>query len=179
MSNYSVTRQIGIDAGHRISTHGSKCRNLHGHRYEVKATCVSESGLLIGEGEETGMIIDFGFLKEEMMAIIDACCDHGMILSVSDIDALQLFCPKDMTFDDWHAGIKADLSRQRFAMPDCSLDNKLYVIFDEPTAENLARHWFNRLAPAIEKRSDGMAILSRIIVMETPNCTAEYGIDIP
>ena len=34
-----LTRRIGIDMGHRVPDHGSKCRNPHGHRYEILATC--------------------------------------------------------------------------------------------------------------------------------------------
>ena len=175
MTNYSVTRQIGIDAGHRLSTHGSKCRHFHGHRYEIKATCESVSGDLVDAGEETGMIIDFGFLKEEMMQIIDATCDHGMILCVDDVAALRMFCPMGDDFEAWHAAISADVRANRYSMPDAvALGSKLYVMGSEPTAENLARHWFNRLKPAIGERSNGLAKLTRIIVMETPNCTAEY-----
>ena len=65
MSLYTVARQIGIDAGHRIQTHGSKCRHLHGHRYLIEAVC--EAGHLHQGGEQTDMVLDFGFLKEEMM----------------------------------------------------------------------------------------------------------------
>ena len=36
---FIVRRQIGIDAGHRVMTHGSKCRNMHGHRYTIEAHC--------------------------------------------------------------------------------------------------------------------------------------------
>src|SRR5262245_26860983 len=78
---FEITREIGIDAGHRVTWHGSKCRNLHGHRYTVQAL---GSGPLGGEGEQLGMVLDFGFLKEEMLAEIDAPCDHGMILWIDD-----------------------------------------------------------------------------------------------
>ena len=81
METHRITREIGIDAGHRVPDHGSKCRNIHGHRYRVLATC---EGPLARVGEQTGMVLDFGFLKEEMMTQIDAPCDHGMIMAASD-----------------------------------------------------------------------------------------------
>ncbi|MFW8587824.1 6-carboxytetrahydropterin synthase [Rhizobium beringeri] len=55
-----ITREIGIDAAHRIPHHESKCHNLHGHRYKIAATCV---GPLCGDGEQTGMVLDFRFLE--------------------------------------------------------------------------------------------------------------------
>ncbi len=58
MQKYSVTRRISIDAAHRVSTHGSKCRNLHGHRYMIEATCVARAGLLHEDGEQTDMVAD-------------------------------------------------------------------------------------------------------------------------
>jgi len=45
----------------------------------------------------------------------------------------------------------------------------------QPTAECLARHWFERLASRVASRSDGMAELVRVSVWETPNCRADYG----
>ncbi|MEE8246777.1 MAG: 6-carboxytetrahydropterin synthase, partial [Alphaproteobacteria bacterium] len=44
MNTYTVTRRLEIDAGHRVMTHGSKCRHLHGHRYVVEAVCRALGG---------------------------------------------------------------------------------------------------------------------------------------
>ena len=132
---FLITREIGIDAGHRVADHASKCANLHGHRYAIQATC---SGPLAEEGEQHGMVLDFGFLKEEMMLEIDAPCDHGMILC---------------RHDEWL--ILFDSAGPR---------TKLYVTEFTPTAENLAKHWFERLAPRVTDRSNGLAQLERVRV---------------
>ena len=79
---YTATRIIGIDMGHRVMTHGSKCKSLHGHRYQIEATV--EADALQTEGVQTGMVMDFGFLKDLMMDTIDRLCDHGMIMSFDD-----------------------------------------------------------------------------------------------
>ena len=97
--SFTITRRIGIDAGHRIATHGSKCRHLHGHRYTVEATC--RAAALHAAGEQTDMVLDFGFLRDEMLKRIDAPCDHGMILSIDDTDMLSLFCPDGEAFATW------------------------------------------------------------------------------
>ena len=91
MTSFTVTRQIFIDAGHRVLTHGSKCRNLHGHRYMIEAVC--EAGRLQEAGEQSDMVLDFGFLKDEMMAVIDAPCDHGFLAHVNDDQLLSMFRP--------------------------------------------------------------------------------------
>lgn len=172
---YRITRQISIDAAHRIAHHGSKCRNLHGHRYLIEATCQARSGRLHDSGEEDGMVLDFGFLKQEMLALIDDTADHGLILDVADRDVLALFTPPGLDADDWMDELAARVALEGYAQAaDARLDQKLYLIGDPPTAECLARHWFERLAPAVTRRSNGWAELVSLTVWETPNCYAEF-----
>lgn len=173
--SYAVTRQIGIDAGHRIMTHGSKCHHPHGHRYTVEATCVTAGERLHDCGEQTDMVLDFGFLKEEMLRHIDEPCDHGFIVSLADRELLEMFAPRDVAFGLWLEGIACGVREfGSCATTQSRLGAKIYVVPFHPTAECLARHWFERLAPAVSKRSDGVARLERVIVWETPNCRAEY-----
>ncbi|WP_158043440.1 6-carboxytetrahydropterin synthase [Skermanella pratensis] len=172
---FTVTRQIGIDAGHRIASHGSKCRHLHGHRYLIEACCSTSSGDLRADGEQAGMVLDFGFLKEEMMAHIDAPCDHGLILDLADHQVLSLFAPPEASPADWLGHLAAQIRDRGYVQTnDTALGQKLYVIPFPPTAEWLARHWYERLAPAVAARSDGLAVLDRVTVWETPNCYATY-----
>jgi 6-pyruvoyltetrahydropterin/6-carboxytetrahydropterin synthase len=172
--SFTITRRIGIDAGHRIATHGSKCRHLHGHRYTIEATCRATE--LRASGEQTDMVLDFGFLKDEMLKRIDAPCDHGLILSVDDADMLSLFCPDGQAFGAWHANLRADVSANGCAASiACRFGQKLYVIEPQPTAECLARHWFEVLAPTVRERSESHAELVQVRVEETPNCWATFG----
>lgn len=171
--SYTTTRSIGIDAGHRLSTHGAKCRHLHGHRYTIEASATAAT--LHAEGEQSGMALDFGFLKDAMMEAIDAPCDHGLILCLEDRAALELFLPEGETMAGWHAELARAVAEAGFAAPDRTrLGQKLYVVAGQPTAEFLARHWFSRLAPSVAARSDGLAVLTAVRVWETPNCWAEY-----
>jgi 6-pyruvoyltetrahydropterin/6-carboxytetrahydropterin synthase len=173
MPHYRVSRRIEIDAGHRIMTHGSKCRHLHGHRYAVEAVC--EAVHLHDAGEQTDMVVDFGFLKQEMMAAIDAPCDHGFIAAAADDGLLAMFAPEGDE-GSWIAGVRAEVERAGFcATHDTRLGTKLLVVPFQPTAECLARHWYGLLAAAVTARSDGCARLVRVRVWETPNCVAEYG----
>ncbi len=166
---YTITREIGIDAGHRVMTHGSKCRNLHGHRYKIQATCIANE--LHTEGEQTDMVLDFGFLKEEMMNEIDSPCDHGFIFCIDD--------PWLANFLDYESRRAARTVIKRGGCCPISADHsemgKLYVVPFIPTAEKLAEHWFMRLAPRVAERSGAKASLLRMCVWETPNCYAEFG----
>lgn len=168
-STYLISREIGIDAGHRVTDHESKCRNLHGHRYTIQAWC---RGRLFGSGEQSGMVLDFGFLKEEMMRQIDANFDHSFIFWVDDGLCREMFGVDD---DDRRESIAASLAQHGFFSGTGRGDTKIGVLPFVPTAEHLAQFWFNLLAPRVAERSDGQASLVAIKVWETPNCWAAYG----
>lgn len=166
-ATHLITREIGIDMGHRVTHHGSKCKNLHGHRYTIQATC---RGPLFKSGEQQGMVLDFGFLKEEMINEIDGPCDHGTTLWIDDPFVLE-FAGRDTTLiQTWSQEIKENGFH-------CAMGafGKLYLVPFVPTAENLARHWYERLAPRVIVRTNDQAWLSKVLVWETPNCSAEYG----
>ncbi len=163
-----ITRELSIDMGHRVTNHGGKCKNLHGHRYRIEASVFSDG--LVPAGEEEGMILDFGFLKEMMMKEIDGPCDHGMCLWYKDPQLSRSLGPLYQTISraveltghvetSWQWG-------------------KLYVLDTVPTAENLARHWFLRLVPLVKEHLQNNGIkygyLSKVVVWETPNCSATY-----
>ncbi len=161
---HTATRQIGIDMGHRVTNHGSKCRNIHGHRYTIEATI---GGDLVPSGASEGMVLDFGFLKEEMMLVIDAPCDHGLVLWVKDPLLSTVVFPQLLEED------LGEITEQGYHSTTWA-GGKLYIMDRVPTAENLAAHWFKRLAPLVDMRSDGQARLTNLKVWETPNCCAQF-----
>lgn len=163
---FKITREIGIDAGHRVTNHHSKCSGLHGHRYVIHATV---EGTLAESGSTEGMAggMDFGFLKDEMMNTIDADCDHSMILWCKDPLVLRFVHPDfGLYLVSWDQGYQV-------VPAEFSSVGKLYVIGTVPTAENLAGHWFSRLAPRVKERSKEAAALTCLRVWETPNCYAD------
>lgn len=164
MPKFQIMRKISIDAAHRVPLHGSKCRAIHGHTYVVEAYC---TGALIEEGPQTGMVLDFGFLKEGLMKFVDEPCDHGMILQVGDplLDKLDPIAALDSR--------QALSDGCRFWLGS-SDGLKLYVIPKVPTAENLAAHWYQQLFDFVFERSHGRAMLTKIRVHETRNCFADY-----
>ena len=164
---FTILRRIEIDAGHRIPEHHSKCRQIHGHRYVIEAFC---EGPLQESGSQEGMILDFSFLKEEMIKTIDEYCDHRLILYWGDklVDALA---PRVFMNDE--VGIAEQVAKNGFCVRE-SPWGYLYLIPYIPTAENLARHWAWRLESKIRYRSDNKVKLIKLRVHETPNCVAEY-----
>lgn len=158
-----IAREIGIDMGHRVPNHGGKCKNLHGHRYRIEATL--RSGHLKSGGQEDGMIMDFGFLKEAMMTVIDQPCDHGTCLWVHDPQLSHALGPQ---YEKCRETVNI------LGYQECSWAwGKLYVIKHTPTAENLAYHWFCRLYPKIMSHCRNTdTVLERIQVWETPQCHA-------
>lgn len=171
---YRVSRRIEIDAGHRIMTHGSKCRHVHGHRYGIEAVC--EALDLHHDGEQTDMVVDFGFLKEEMVKAIDTPCDHGFIAALADRELLTMFAPMGEDVEQWLARLENQVREHgETTTTHTRLGTKLTVVPFQPTAECLARHWYVKLAQPVRTRSGGTARLVKVTVFETPNCAAEYG----
>ena len=76
--NITCTRRLEWDAGHRVTLHESKCRNVHGHRYAAEIT-VHAPRL-----DECGRVIDFGSVKALVGTWIDDHLDHGYIYKHDD-----------------------------------------------------------------------------------------------
>lgn len=141
-----ISKTIEIDMAHRVPNHKSKCQNLHGHRYKIEVGV--DDKIITKEGDSSeGMVIDFGDLKNIMMDVIDKNFDHNSVFYVKDpilgyITAVTLHQTKKPHFVDFI-----------------------------PTAENLAKHWFQLL----EEQLLLVDIKIKYVkVWETPTSTALY-----
>lgn len=109
------------------------------------------------------MVIDFGFLKQIMMDTIHRDCDHGMILFKDDILLNSIHADRDGSY-----GEKLYPNWLKLKLIDCV-----------PTAENLAKLWFDEVNEGInawhtERDLDIQCTLDAMHVWETPNCLATY-----
>lgn len=141
-----ITKIIEIDMGHRVPNHKSKCRNLHGHRYRIDVG-VDDKVITTKGASDEGMVIDFSDLKQIIMEQIDERFDHGFCMYRKDDFAttfLDEFVPTGQ---------------------------KIIFVDFIPTAENLAKHWFNILKSALEARD---IKLKHVRVWETPTSMAFY-----
>jgi len=160
METHTITRRIEIDMGHRVPDHASKCRNIHGHRYAIEATC---RGPLAATGEQRGMVVDFGFLKDILMEEIHYPFDHALCLHFEDPAYGFL------------EGATILVGDTRLSLDDIlGFDQKIIGVSFVPTAENLARHWFQRVAPRVLETTNNRARLVQMKVWETPNGAATY-----
>ncbi len=120
------------------------------------------------------MVLEFSFLKEVMMDHIDRLCDHGMILSVQDEYCRQFLSPTSFSEALTLLGVSKKFSNHYFREGNRGAPTKLLVVPFLPTAENLARFWFELMEDDIERLSNGQAKLVSVEVWETPNCSAYY-----
>ena len=102
---YLVTKRIDFCYGHRLLDYEGACAHPHGHNGLVEIALESEAL------DHRGMVFDFGDVKRDVKAWIDARMDHQMILR------------KDDPLVPW-------LEEQ---------GEPFMILDDNPTAENIAR----------------------------------------
>lgn len=139
---YLISKEIEFDAGHRVPLHESKCKNPHGHRYRLKVEIIGE---LITEGPETGMVRDFSIVKQLMMERIHDVYDHSFIISNADLEMIDAF---EAVGADW----------------------KIHIVNFVPTAECLAKHFYDLLKDDLE--------IVQIQLWETPTSCATFVPDV-
>jgi 6-pyruvoyltetrahydropterin/6-carboxytetrahydropterin synthase len=150
--DHRISKEVSFDAGHRVPYHASKCRNPHGHRYRVVATCIGT--VIETEGHpEQGMLIDFGSLKGFMMERIHDVLDHGFIAWEND-DAM--------------------LKALGMIHPEGTPSWKVIVFPYIPTAENIARWCFEQLLGDIVGAYNEDLLLESVTCWETPTCQSTY-----
>lgn len=141
-----ITTRLEFDAGHRIPSHKSQCRNLHGHRYALEITL---SGDII-TAENTS--------------------EHGMVMDFSDVKAIA----KKYVVDVWdHAFLVYQHDKEVLAFLN-SLENHKTVIFPTvPTAENIAAEAFKILKSQYQDTYGNQLNLEKVRLYETPNSWAD------
>lgn len=184
-----ISKEVELDAGHRVPTHASKCKNLHGHRYKVKAEMRCEELVPDESGRSNaGMVMDFGVLKQALMEVIHDPFDHKLILWEHD-PLLQAFIMVTSGIPEVYSPLgfgPAEEERPKTGTFDAlkpllavvGISEGLVVVPCIPTAENLARLWFESVAAYLRGRvghemAEG-AHLVRLEVYETPTSCAVY-----
>lgn len=141
-----ITRRLEFDAGHRISTHDSQCRHLHGHRYCIEITL--SGNIITDEGvAQQGMVMDFSEVKRIAIAALVDQWDHAFLVYAGDVKVLNFLQSIE--------------------------DHKTVVLNVQPTAENLALIAFERLDAAYQDFYGNQLQLEQVRLFETPNCWAD------
>ena len=79
---YRVSVQQHFDAAHYLRGYGSKCEELHGHRFQVKVT-VEAQGL-----NDIGLAFDFAELKKLLQEILSRF-DHVCLNEIKPFDEIN------------------------------------------------------------------------------------------
>ena len=80
MSKIRITKQFSFETGHALYGYDGKCRNVHGHSYNLDVTVI---GTPIGDTSNVkyGMVIDFGDLKKIVKEDIVNVFDHATVFN--------------------------------------------------------------------------------------------------
>lgn len=141
-----ITRRLEFDAGHRIPSHSSQCRHLHGHRYIIEITLSGE--IIATEGlSEQGMVMDYSEVKRIAKEQLVDAWDHAFLVYCKDQVVLNFLN----------------------SLPD----HKTVVLEMPPTAENLATLAFRKLDSAYLHNYGNNLKLERVRIYETPNNWAD------
>ncbi len=141
-----ITTRLEFDAGHRIPSHKSQCKNLHGHRYAIEITLTGD--IIAQENtSENGMVMDFSDVKAiAKKSVVDAW-DHAFLVYEHDLEVLNFLN---------------------------SLPNHKTVVFPTvPTAENMAAEAFKILKSQYQDTYGNHLKLEKVRLYETPNSWAD------
>lgn len=106
-----------FDAAHRLMHYKGLCRNIHGHTWKVEVALKGELD------KQSGMIVDFGVVKEQIQNHVLGFYDHAIIVNYNDF------------------AVKAFLKGQGFKYME--------VLDGEPTCENLAKLIYQQAKMAV------------------------------
>jgi len=141
-----ISSKLEFDAGHRIPSHNSQCRHLHGHRYAVEITLSGD--IITDEGiAKQGMVMDYSEVKQIAKDALVDKWDHAFLVYSGDVQVLQFLQSIE--------------------------DHKTVVLDTPPTAENLALVAFNILDSAYQDNYGNHLRLEQVRLFETPNCWAD------
>ncbi|HZV62787.1 MAG TPA: 6-carboxytetrahydropterin synthase QueD [Methylophilaceae bacterium] len=141
-----ITTRLEFDAGHRIPSHKSQCRNLHGHRYAIEITLTGDI-IRQENASENGMVMDFSDVKAIARQAVVDLWDHAFLVYKGDTEVLEFLN---------------------------SLPNHKTVVMESvPTAENMAAEAFRILNTCYKDLYGNHLRLERVRLYETPNSWAD------
>jgi 6-pyruvoyltetrahydropterin/6-carboxytetrahydropterin synthase len=141
-----ITTRLEFDAGHRIPSHKSQCRNLHGHRYVIEITLSGD--IIQSEGtSEQGMVMDFSDVKAIARQQVADKWDHAFLVYRGDTAVLDFL--------------------------NTIPNHKTVVMNTVPTAENMAAEAFRILDASYRDTYGNHLRLERVRLYETPNSWAD------
>jgi 6-pyruvoyltetrahydropterin/6-carboxytetrahydropterin synthase len=144
MTSFKVSRYHDISCGHRVVGHEHKCRFLHGHNYRIHFHCRNKLNKSL---DDVGRVVDFSIINSKLCEWLESHWDHRMLIWNEDPMLLSL----------------QQLDKTSIA-----------VVPFNPTAENLAKHLVEVVAPEQFNNSD--IEIYQVDIEETRKCSASYSL---
>ena len=115
---FYITKIFHFEAAHALNGYDGKCRNIHGHSYEMRVTV---KGMPLNEpgNPKNGMVIDFHDLKAIVNQEVIEKLDHSFIIGNN--------MPKDFV----------EITKQNF--------DKVVELPYQPTTENMLADFAQRI----------------------------------
>jgi 6-pyruvoyltetrahydropterin/6-carboxytetrahydropterin synthase len=79
-----VVKQFKFEAAHRLPNHLGLCQRLHGHSYTMDVFVKGDE--LCQDGTESGMVLDFAWIKTEAKPVIDEYLDHHYLNETTGLE---------------------------------------------------------------------------------------------
>ena len=80
MSNIRITKQFSFETGHALYGYDGKCKNIHGHSYQLFVTVIGKP-ISNSDHVKFGMVIDFSDLKKIIKEEIVDVFDHATVFN--------------------------------------------------------------------------------------------------
>ena len=80
MSKIRITKQFSFETGHALYGYDGKCKNVHGHSYNLYVTVIGKP-ITDKTNVKYGMVIDFGDLKKIVKDEIVDVFDHATVFN--------------------------------------------------------------------------------------------------
>lgn len=167
MAENSITKDMGeFSAAHQLPWHGGGCKNLHGHNYRVE---IEVTGLIraINNVPDSGMIIDFGVIKDIYKERVHSVVDHALILGTVPLP--------------WYKTLELMAESQgEDDQQDSWLGRVAHLPIPVTTAEHIARWIWSEMSEGLQSfveenpRQEGMfwPYISAVTVWETASSSA-------
>ena len=124
---FYLTKIFHFEAAHALAGYDGKCRNIHGHSYELKVTVKGEP---IDEpgNPKNGMVIDFHDLKQIVNEEVVERLDHSFIIGTN--------MPEDFV----------ESAKRNF--------DKIVCVAYQPTTENMLADFAERIKVKLPQNVD-------------------------
>ena len=124
---FYLTKIFHFEAAHALNGYDGKCRNIHGHSYELRVTV---KGMPLNEhgNPKNGMVIDFHDLKQIVNQEVVEKLDHSFIIGNN--------MPKDFV----------EITKKNF--------DKVVELPYQPTTENMLADFAERIKKHLPQHVD-------------------------